>query len=270
MNMTSTRIHWMSLVALALASCVATNPENLGELETSSSGATDSDTDPTAATASSGMSSTTVEPTTTTPSSTGSESESESETTPGTESESESQTEAGSTEDTGEPIVCEGGEVEHFPAGCPEAASGVQLPAQGCYEECTGLDDACDVGLCMLTQVDPCPCANDPNLCCDSCSGEQWLCVDEAALGACGFVLGRTFTSVEELECGLGPKGPALCNWSVAFAFDGTFMWMHSDVGEGGSYACADGTITISDGPMVEAAYDADADTLTWDGVQYE
>jgi len=146
----------------------------------------------------------------------------------------------------------------------------VQLPAQGCYQECSGLKDACDDGRCILTQVDPCPCANDPQLCCDACSGEQWLCVDESALGECGLILGRTFTSLEQLECGLGPNGPELCNWSVAFALDGTFVWMHSDVGEGGNYGCAAGTISIADGPMVDVSYDADADILTWDGVQYE
>lgn len=266
MNMTSTRIPWMSLVALALASCVAKDPENLGELDTSSSGGSESDTASTGTTVGSGESDTTADPSVTTLSTT--DSEGESETTVGSLSESESQSESGSTAETGEPIECAAEEVEHFPAGCPDTQSGVQLPAQGCYEECTGLDDACTVGTCMLTQVDPCPCADDPNLCCDACSGEQWLCVDQAELGDCGFVVGRTFTSIEELECGLGPKGPELCNWSVAFAFDGTFMWMHSDVGEGGSYACADGTITITDGPMVDV--EVNADILTWDGVQYE
>jgi len=47
-------------------------------------------------------------------------------------------------------------------------------------------------------------------------------------------------------------------------------VWMHSDVGEGGNYGCAAGTISIADGPMVDVSYDADADILTWDGVQYE
>jgi hypothetical protein len=203
--------------------------------------------------------STTVEPTTDSET----DSESGSGTDPHTTSESESE--------TGEPMMCLDPNLsEFFPAGCPEALGGVQLPAQGCYEECTGLEDACEIGRCMLTQVDPCPCANNPEACCDACSGEQWLCVEETALGDCGLVLGRTFTSLEELECGLGPDGVELCNWTVAFDFDGTFIWMHSDVGEGGTYACADGAITVTDGPQIVVDYDVDADILTWDGVQYE
>lgn len=272
--MTLTRIPSLCLLSLGLAACVAANPENLGELESSSSGA--SDTDPSTTSPTSGMSSTTAEPTTD-PSTTAQPTTDESESTRGetesesvSETQSETESETQSETETGEPSMCDGEQVEHFPAGCPESQAGVQLATQGCYEECTGLEDACERGRCTFMLVDPCPCANDPNLCCDACVGEQWLCVDEAGLGDCAAIAGRTFTSVEELECGLGPNGVELCNWSVAFGFDGTFTWMHSDVGEGGSYACADGVITVVDGPMVDVVYDDGNDQLTWDGVLYQ
>lgn len=262
--MTLSRIPSLCVVSVVLSACVATDPENLGELESSSSAS--EDTSPSGT----GMSSTTVEPTTNEPSTTaqpttegGSETgETGSETHPAVTAES-----------TGETIMCDSDfeEILHFPAGCPDTQSGVQLPAEGCYPECTGLDDACEAGRCTLMQVDPCPCANDPDECCDACSGEQWLCIDASDLGDCGLVAGRTFTSLDQLECGLGPKGPELCNWTVAFGLDGTFMWMHSDVGEGGTYACAiDAVVTITEGPQVAVGYDVDADILTWDGVQYQ
>lgn len=84
---------------------------------------------------------------------------------------------------------------------------------------------------------------------------------------ACQSIIGRTFRSVEELECGISPDGPALCNWRLAFGFDDSFEWMHSDVGEGGGYSCADGNIS-TDG-SASGTYDPGTQILTWDGVDY-
>jgi hypothetical protein len=275
--MTLSRIPSWCVVSLALAACVAKDPENLGELESSSSGASDSDPSTTSPSSTS-VSSTTVETTTDEPSTTAEPTtDSESESTRGeTESESESvsetqsETESESASETGEPACTDPELPEYFPAGCWDTQGGVQLLEQGCFEECAGPESPCETGRCILALVDPCPCADDPEACCDSCAGQQWLCLDEHALGACGLIAGRTFSSVEELECGLGPNGPELCNWTVAFGLDGAFTWMHSDVGEGGSYACADGEVVVVDGPMVDVAYDAVNDQLTWDGVVYQ
>lgn len=85
----------------------------------------------------------------------------------------------------------------------------------------------------------------------------------------CDGIAGSSWQSVDELECGLTLDGTALCHWSLSFAADGTFSWQYSDIGDSGTWTCADGVITgdASGGP-VEGTLDGDA--LTWDDVAYE
>lgn len=83
----------------------------------------------------------------------------------------------------------------------------------------------------------------------------------------CEQIVGTAFLSVEELECGLGPDGPVLCNWQITFEEDGDYLWMYSDVGEGGTYTCQGGNLFISGGSDVD--FDAATGILTWDGVEY-
>jgi len=59
----------------------------------------------------------------------------------------------------------------------------------------------------------------------------------------CAFLVGRTFLSDEQLECGLGPNGVELCNWTVSFTAT-MFNYQHSDLGESSDYTCEAGVIT--------------------------
>ena len=83
----------------------------------------------------------------------------------------------------------------------------------------------------------------------------------------CDAIVGTSFLSIEELECGLTPMGVELCHWQLVFEDDGEYLWMHSDVGEGGTYTCEGGVIS-TDLPH-DVAYDVATGILTWDGVEY-
>ena len=85
----------------------------------------------------------------------------------------------------------------------------------------------------------------------------------------CEQIVGTRFSSIEELECGLTPDGPALCHWSIVFEENGDYLWQYSDVGQGGTYTCEGGVITVENDPDLEVSYDLEAGILTWDGVQY-
>jgi hypothetical protein len=88
---------------------------------------------------------------------------------------------------------------------------------------------------------------------------------------ACAIIANKTYVSVNQMECGLGPNGVAYCNWNVAFSADGTFDWRHSDVVESGSYTCNGAAITGTRGSAAPVAgmLDANVDRLTWDGAAY-
>ncbi len=86
----------------------------------------------------------------------------------------------------------------------------------------------------------------------------------------CEQIVGTTFLSVEQLECGLGPEGPVLCNWQITFEADGDYLWTYSDVGEGGSYVCQGGNFLVFGGSDVDFDLDTATGILTWDGVEYE
>ena len=89
---------------------------------------------------------------------------------------------------------------------------------------------------------------------------------------ACGSIAGKTFVSLNTMECGLTPTGVAMCNWSITFATDGTFSWRHSDYGESGTYTCSGATITADNGispPPHTGMLDPQTNLLTWEGAQY-
>ena len=90
------------------------------------------------------------------------------------------------------------------------------------------------------------------------------------AEGSCPYLPDTTWRSVEELECGLGPTGEALCHWSLRFDVDGTFDWMHSDYGTTGEWTCADGEITATSHGDTFSGTISDETHLSWDGVDYE
>jgi hypothetical protein len=97
-----------------------------------------------------------------------------------------------------------------------------------------------------------------------------------APAGACSALEGKTFTSVTEGECGLGPSGPVTCHWSITFkARDGkssTYAWQHSDVGESNMATC-DGLhvtgMTSFAGRTYSGSYDPSTMKLVWENLDY-
>ena len=94
--------------------------------------------------------------------------------------------------------------------------------------------------------------------------------------GACVNLEGKTFRSLDELECGLSPDGVAKCKWSITFkaksATESSFDWSKSDYGEYGPCHCEANTVTgTSEGFKMTytGTYDEASGGLTWDGVKY-
>jgi hypothetical protein len=80
---------------------------------------------------------------------------------------------------------------------------------------------------------------------------------------------GTRWVSLDPHECGLGPDGVVLCHWRLGFT-DTAWDWMHSDVGEFGTWTCTDGAITgaRSGAPDLTGTL-VDPSHLTWDGLPY-
>lgn len=89
---------------------------------------------------------------------------------------------------------------------------------------------------------------------------------------ACALLAGKTFKSVDELECGLGPNGVELCRWTLTFT-DATYQHMYSDVGETGTYTCAGGVIMGKASGLDEdraGTIDGATGALVWQTIAYE
>jgi hypothetical protein len=98
----------------------------------------------------------------------------------------------------------------------------------------------------------------------DATTGTTGAPVDD-----CAFLVGRSFASDMMLECGLGPNGPELCNWTLSFTMTG-YDHQYSDIGESGDYTCRGGAITGTAGDVQHAGtVDADTGKLIWDDVAY-
>ncbi|HVH98704.1 MAG TPA: hypothetical protein VM869_08340 [Enhygromyxa sp.] len=91
----------------------------------------------------------------------------------------------------------------------------------------------------------------------------------EAPADACALVLDQSYSSQEQLECGIGPNGVVLCNWTIAF--DGSqYLWSFSDVGSSGDYSCAGlNLLSVPEGDTL-GSVSPDGAVLTWDGVLYD
>ena len=92
--------------------------------------------------------------------------------------------------------------------------------------------------------------------------------------GACVELEGRTFSSVNQLECGRTPDGVARCNWQISFATRDTtasdFSWERSDASEFGSVECRGETVTTKVGSrIVTGRFDPATQVLTWAGEIY-
>ncbi|MES2640918.1 MAG: hypothetical protein V4850_15620 [Myxococcota bacterium] len=87
----------------------------------------------------------------------------------------------------------------------------------------------------------------------------------------CGSGLwGETFSSLEELECGLGESGPVMCHWTLTFG-EGTYAWSYSDIGESGTVTCDENDLvaTSSGGATHEGTFHRTTGRVTWEGVVY-
>jgi hypothetical protein len=63
--------------------------------------------------------------------------------------------------------------------GCGETPSDLVTIAAGCYEACTTVGMHCqNGGTCQKAWVNPCTCNGGNGPCCNTCSGEQLLCVE--------------------------------------------------------------------------------------------
>jgi hypothetical protein len=91
--------------------------------------------------------------------------------------------------------------------------------------------------------------------------------------GACVALEGRRFESVNDLECGLTPSGPAQCKWVLSFAIrddaTSTFAWSYSDVGEQGAIECHGATISSVTSRSVNASFDPVTQKLVWESQTY-
>ena len=89
----------------------------------------------------------------------------------------------------------------------------------------------------------------------------------------CSDLEGKTFASLTQGECGLGPNGPTLCTWHVTFAAVNAsttaFTWQHSDVEESGDVYCAASDVLDAGSAAIRGTYDATTQRLVWDTVAY-
>jgi hypothetical protein len=110
----------------------------------------------------------------------------------------------------------------------------------------------------------------DSRTCTDSEPGRYRISITHtnASADACALVLDQSYSSQEQLECGLGPNGPELCNWTISF--DGSqYAWHYSDVGQVDDYGCAGlELLSVPDGEVL-GSISADGSLLTWDDVPY-
>jgi hypothetical protein len=90
-------------------------------------------------------------------------------------------------------------------------------------------------------------------------------------------LVGKTYRSGVERECGLGPKGVVMGHWYLRFAdsprasSQHMLSWDHSDVRSAAAYKiAADGILFVYSQAPIKASYDPRNDRLLWDGLWYE
>ncbi|MBV1857581.1 MAG: hypothetical protein KUG77_04155 [Nannocystaceae bacterium] len=157
------------------------------------------------------------------------------------------------------------------PAACPPEGDGTPYVIDpGCYVECNPAEPACgDAEVCMTLNINPCICdgGDEGEVCCGACTAGSALCVPVVSGDVCDDVVGN-YASLEEYECGITPDGLGMCEWQITLEADGGYLWMYSDLGEGGNFACKDGVITLDNNPSHSATLSADG-LLVWDGIEY-
>jgi hypothetical protein len=89
--------------------------------------------------------------------------------------------------------------------------------------------------------------------------------------GACFALEGRTFASVQQLECG---RDGNRCHWTLSFATRdpeaSDFAWAYSDVNESGQVECRGQSIVATRASRtLTGTYDPGTQMLTWNGELY-
>jgi hypothetical protein len=108
-----------------------------------------------------------------------------------------------------------------------------------------------------------------------ACGGSNDHPKPDAAMqfSRCAALEGTNFASVAEHECGLGPNGPVMCTWHIAFsarsASESNFDWSHSDVGETGVAICDGNDVFDVKTLTHRGLYDAATKHLVWDSLDY-
>ena len=106
--------------------------------------------------------------------------------------------------------------------------------------------------------------------CMDGCPHEDPANV--ARRGPCTVLENRSFNSVAQGECGLGPDGPVACNWQITFLPDDAtrtrYAWGHSDVAESGYVTCDGDAIRSDEATLYEGHFSPGLE-LIWDDVAY-
>ena len=103
-----------------------------------------------------------------------------------------------------------------------------------------------------------------------ACAGMYDPSTVEQQNGACIALEGRTFVSLNELDCGRTSR----CHWGLTFATKDAaasdFAWSYSDVSEQGRVECRGQSIkATASRTVVTGAFDPSSQTLMWGGEAY-
>ena len=97
--------------------------------------------------------------------------------------------------------------------------------------------------------------------------------VGPGARRRCADLEGKTFASLTQGECGLGPNGPTSCTWHLAFTaqddFTTGYTGQHSDGEEAGDVSCSGTGVDDLTRMVPRGTYDAASQQLVWDMVTY-
>ena len=100
-------------------------------------------------------------------------------------------------------------------------------------------------------------------------SVEQDTSTEPQEADDCWLPIPSNFVSVDEYEVGLGPDGPVMGHWTIAFQADG-YSWSFSDVTSEGEYSCQGETVVTEGGSDdIVGVYDPQTNILMWDDVAY-
>ena len=106
-----------------------------------------------------------------------------------------------------------------------------------------------------------------------ACTGMYDPSTVEQQNGACIALEGRTFVSMNELDCGRTSDGLARCHWGLTFATKDAaasdFAWSYSDVSEQGHVECRGQSIKATASRTVTGTFDPGSQILMWGGEAY-